>query len=798
MTRINFNDGWRFRKAGDTEWKNITLPHDAMLYEARDRDVPGANATGYYPGGIYEYEKTFFVPDNDSHTYIAIEFEGVYRNAVVSINGKEVCRNAYGYVPFTAVPGDALKRGCENIISVTADNSRLPNSRWYSGSGIIRPVNIICGGKKRIVHNGLKISTPEYSPATVVVDTEIVTDNNAAEVRIIILDGENVIAEGSGTHTRFEIKNASLWCPEDPHLYTCRAELIADGRVCDSCTESFGIRKVEWNAEGLFINGKETLLRGACIHHDNGVIGAVTYDKSEERRIRILRQFGFNAIRSSHNPASPELLRACDRLGMLVMDETWDMWYNRKNKFDYAGDFPENYLHDIDAMIAQDFNHPSVIMYSIGNEVSEPKDEKGVSMAREMVTYIHAKDPSRAVTAGINLMIIDMAAKGKGIYKEDGGRSDQDKAKPKKKEAKQSASGSLFFNMMTSMIGSNMNKMANSAKADAVTSPVLDLLDIAGYNYASGRYPLEGKKHPGRIVVGSETFPMDIAANWEMVKKYPYLIGDFMWTGWDYIGEAGIGAWTYTADGAGFDKPYPWLLADTGAVDITGFPNGEAYYASTVWGFAGRPYIGVRPVNHPETRVRTATWRGTNCFASWSWANCGGNRAEVEVYADAAAAELYLNGEKIGRKKIKAYKALFTLPYKAGRLEAVVFDSDGKELGRSELNSAKGHVMLSVTPEETSVAPGELVYVPVCIADENGTVESNSDMSVTLAVSGGELLGFGSANPRLDDVPFITDTCATYYGRALAVIRAGVTDDCVSVTASAPGMRSVTSVINIK
>ncbi len=316
-----------------------------------------------------------------------------------------------------------------------------------------------------------------------------------------------------------------------------------------------------------------------------------------------------------------------------------------------------------------------------------------------------------------------------------------------------------------------MNKQANSKKADQVTSPVLDALDIAGYNYASGRYPLEGKKHPDRIIVGTETFPQDIAKNWNMVKKYPYLIGDFMWTGWDYIGEAAIGAWNY--DGVTMQNvPYPWLLADVGAIDIIGTVGAQAEYAAVVWGERKTPYIGVRPVNHPGKRVSKAVWRGTNAMTSWAWRICDGNKAEVEVYADAAYVQLLLNGKIMGKKKVKDYKTMFHIKYAPGLLEAVALDRKGTEIGRSELKSADGKNRISVIPEEMEGKPGDLVYVKISITGENGIVESNDDHALTVTVDNGELLGFGSAIPCTEET-FYSGKYTTYYGRALAAVRLG-------------------------
>lgn len=784
MKSTAFNDNWKFRRLEEGQSgegktaQTVILPHDAMIHEQRRPDAEGGSAHGFFPGGVYLYEKTFTAPEEWRNQTVLFEFEGVYRNAEVSINGKAAGGRPYGYIPFTVCADGLLRYGEENTISVKADNSRLPNSRWYSGSGIYRPVNLIVGSKTHIAWQGVRISTLSCSPARIRVETEA----NGGSVTVEILDGNKRIASAQGASVELEIPDARLWSEETPALYTCRVTLTENGRIVDEATELFGIRKVEWGPKGLFINGRETLLRGGCIHHDNGILGAATFEKSEERRVRMLKEAGFNAIRSAHNPASRALLEACDRYGMYLMDETWDMWYSHKSRFDYASDFMENWKEDIRAMVERDYNHPSVILYSIGNEVSEPAQEKGVRLAGEMAAYLHSLDKNRAVTGGINLMIISRSAKGNGVYKEEGGRDDEGKQKS------MGGMSSTMFNMITSMVGPGMNKGANGKKADAVTSPVLDVLDIAGYNYASGRYPLEGKAHPDRVVFGSETFPQDIYKNWQMVKRYPYLVGDFMWTAWDYLGEAGIGAWAYTADGKAFDKPYPWMLADVGALDILGNPNGELFLAQAAWGLLKKPAIAVRPVSHPGVRPAKSVWRGTNAIPSWSWQGCEGNKAVVEVYADAAYengayAEISLNGKKLGRKKIKSCKAVFSIRYAPGTLTAVVYDASGRERGRSELHSATGQTQIRVIPEEKAVKAGEIVYVPVAVTGENGVTESNGDRCLHVSVEGGELLAFGSANPRTEE-RYDSGSFTTYYGQALAVIRAGHKESRLRISAT--------------
>ncbi|MBO6041121.1 MAG: DUF4982 domain-containing protein [Oscillospiraceae bacterium] len=737
MKKTSFNDNWLYK--GQT----VTLPHDAMLHEQRDPNARSGSAGAFFPDGEYVYEKTFERPAAE---HVLLQFEGVYKNAKVLINGKEAGGAAYGYIPFFVNADKYLVDG-ENTIRVECSVTH-PDSRWYTGAGIYRPVWLWEGPQDSIAPESVKISTISYDPAVIRVQSP-----KAVKVEVEGIGGE-------GTDFKLTIPDARLWSENTPYLYTAR---VSNGE--DSEEIRFGIRKVEWSNKGLFINGQETLLRGGCVHHDNGVLGAATFDESEWRRVKTLKDAGFNAIRSSHNPCSRAMLEACDSLGVYLMDESWDMWFHHKTKYDYATDWRDNYMFDLAAMVNRDFNHPSVILYSIGNEVSEPAKPEGIKTIREMVEFLHKADSNRAVTGGFNLMIIANAAKGKGIYDENGEGRDESNDK------KLQGMNSTIFNMVTSMIGTGMNKSANSKKADAVTSPALAELDICGYNYASGRYPLEGKAHPDRVIFGSETFPQTIAKNWSMVKKYPYLVGDFMWTAWDYLGEAGIGAWAYTEDGKGFNKPYPWLLADTGAFDILGDPNAEAFWASAVWGKLDGPAICVQPINH-EIKAIKAAWRGTNGLPSWSWGGCKGKATTVEVFYDAAKVELLLDGKKLGSAKVKDCRVTFKVKYAPGKLEAVAYGADGRELGRSALEAAEAPLHITVCPEKAAVKPGGIVYVPVTVEGANGVVESNADQKLCVTVEGGELLGFGSANPRTEE-RFDAGEYTPYYGRALAVVRAG-------------------------
>ena len=784
MNRQSFNAGW-FLLRDNGARTAVTLPHDAMIHETRSKDAPGGSGHAYFPGGVYTYEKIFVVSADQVGKPMLLHFEGAYRNSAVTVNGQEAECCAYGYIPFAVDMTELVHEG-ENTVSVRVDNSQLPNSRWYSGSGIYRPVWLLTGEADHIVFEGVKVDTVSIDPAKIRVRTEIA---GSGDVSVEIRDASGkTVAEERGTDITLDIRDAQLWSAETPYLYTAHVTLKKDGRLVDEEAVSFGIRQITWSSKGLFVNGQETLLRGGCIHHDSGILGAATYDENEWRRARLLKEAGFNALRMSHNPASRALLEACDALGLYVMDETWDMWYSPKTKFDYSSDFMANWREDMTKLVRRDYNHPSVILYSIGNEVSEPATEKGVALAKEMIALVHALDPSRPVTAGINLMILTRSAKGNAIYKEDGsGRGDE------KKQQGMSGMSSTMFNMITSIVGTGMNKGANSSKADKITTPVLDALDIAGYNYASGRYRMEAKKHPDRIVVGSETFPQDIYKNWQMVKELPYLIGDFMWTAWDYLGECGIGAWAYTPDGKGFDKPYPWILGDVGALDILGTPNGELFLAQCAWGLLDAPKIAVQPINRPGVKPAKSVWRGTNAMPSWSWQGCEGQKATVEVYSEAASVALEINGKRTKPQKPKGGKAVFKAEYQPGTITAENYDTNGHAVSRSELKTADKPV-LTVALEKNTAVPGEVLWIPVNVQDKHGVVESNADRQVTVTVEGGELLAFGSANPRTEE-RYDSGTFTTYYGRAMAVVRAG---EKGQVTVIARSGETATATIKIK
>ncbi len=786
MKRVSFCDGWEFSR-NDGIFEPVVVPYDAMLGNDRGADAPAGSASGFYFGASYRYRKVFELGEGEIPESLMLEFEGVYRNPIIRVNGMELDAPPYGFVPFFVDISPAVHAGT-NVVEVEASNADQPDCRWYSGGGLYRPVWLWSGSAARITPEGIRICTKAVNPS--IIHVEVEATDGIPEVAIIDPEGIEV-AHGMGRSLDFAIEHAQLWSAENPILYQCLVSLYVRGNVVDTAETMFGIRTLEWDTNGFRVNGAETLLRGGCIHNDNGILGAASYPASERRRVKLLKDAGFNALRIAHNPASAALLEACDELGMYVMDETWDTWFMYKSLYDYSHEFLDWCDHDLRRLVSRDYNHPSVIMYSIGNEIADAITPAGVNIERSLVDLLHALDPTRPVTCGFNLAMMLMEHMGRGWYLSGDGVAS---AAHKPDEAPR---GSLLFNLAAQATGSSMTLIANAPGVDKLVSPALDALDIAGYNYASTRYAVDAKKHPSRIIVGTETFPFELASNWQKVKRYPTLIGDFMWAAWDYLGEAGAGAWAYTPEDAGFSKPWPWLIAGSGALDILGDPNAAAALTAAVWRTSEGPEIHVRPVNIMAGKTYKATWRGTDAIPSWSWRGCEGIRTQVEVYDGAAhSVALECAGRRIGHKRIHACVAKFDVEYTPGTLTAIAFDEGGRETGRSSLTSAEESLRIIARPEIESVAPGDVAYLSICIADASGCVESNADELLTVSVENGTLLGFGSARPATTE-RFYSGSYTTYRGRALAAVFRQ-TPGTVKVTVTGSTLPAATCVVTFE
>lgn len=796
MKKIDFNQNWEVRKDGTEEWKPADLPHDAMIYEARSKESSAAGAGGYFYGGRYVYKKQWEVPAEWSGQSVIMECEGVYMNAVVYVNGTEAQRWIYGYTNFYIELDAYLKYGEQNEIMIIADNSKNPNTRWYSGSGIYREVHLYTGAKEHIAPEGIRVHALNASEVKVDI---VCSMEEGTKVLAEVLDGEKVVAAGKGISQTLMLRNAKLWDAENPYLYRFKVCLEKDGNILDEAEVSFGMRVISTGKNGFKINGREVLLRGACVHHDNGILGACAFRDAEWRKIRILKEAGFNAVRSSHNPMSKAMLAACDTLGMYVIDESFDMWRIQKNPFDYGGAaFEEWWRKDTEAMILKDYNHPSVIMYSIGNEISDLGAPEGQKLCKEMSEYVKSIDNSRPVTLGINLMLASMVAKGKGLYGK--GKDGEDKGTGS--QSMDSMPTSSFFNMMMNRMGSIIDKMSSTKGADAVVEKVSCFLDVPGYNYATSRYKKEHKLYGERAFVGSETLPKMLYTNWQMVKSIPSLAGDFMWTGWDYLGESGIGTVRYTDKKTKKDVEDGLIVSGgAGVIDICGKKRPEVGWNKSIWGLSGKPVIGVDPVSHADDFKAVSMWRNTDAVESWSWEGFEGKKTNVTVYSNGDKVELLLNGKSLGKKKVKECKAGFTkISYVPGELTAKVYDSSGRFVSEESLISAEGKTEITLRPEKTVLRANgqDLCFLDIELTGANGVVKASSDKKLTVKVEGaGVLQAFGSARPHMSE-NFYSNTHTTYYGKALAVIRAGCEPGKIKITVSGEGLREQIIMLDIK
>lgn len=804
MKITSFNQGWNFyNDIHNTDEIKVNLPHDAMLTEKRLPNGKTGAAGAFFPGGRYIYRKNLFGAEEYRDKAIYLEFEGIYMKSTVYLNNVRVGGWVYGYTGFYVDLTDKLHIGEENEIRVVADNTQTPNSRWYSGSGIYRNVNLIVGEKRHIKLDGVKVVTESIDPAVLSVQTEA---ENAEGLNIKVeiyeyckgfdttgkikeLDSSDVaVATGTGADCRIEITNAKLWEEENPSLYQVRVLLMDNDRIIDEQSVVTGIRSLSWNAEmGIQVNHRSVKLRGGCLHHDNGILGACAPYAAEYRKVKILKDAGFNAIRSAHNPISKEMLCACDELGIYVMDETFDQWQFPKTSYDYALYFDQEWEKDCLAMVLKDRNHPSVIMYSIGNEIGDTGKESGKEINRNLSRFFHRYDSTRPTTNCINPVVSAMGGTpgAKNVTTED-------IVDPYEEAEGSQATASLLANIIVTVVPFISRMMGKPKKVERLLKPCFDELDIAGYNYAEQCYEPHHEWNPNRIMVGSETHPQDVARRWPMIEKLPYVIGDFMWTAMDYLGEAGIGVPIYGTTKGGFNRPYPCISGGCGAIDLIGHVDTEAYYAAIAWGQYHKPYIAVRPVNHSGEKYFFGMWRGTDAVASWSWIGMDGSMAEIEVYSQGNCVELFQDGVSLGKKKLEYCKVQYKTTYKRGELRAVSYDENGNVLGEETLRTAGQETIFTVLPDRTVLkADGEdMSFVSVELTDGKGIGKLLSDRQVTVKVSGaGVLAAIGSGNPVTEE-SFLDDSYTTWFGRMGFFVRSTGKAGKANVEISANGVET--------
>ena len=812
MKRTSFNDGWNVRPkvsaflelGGELpSWLPVRLPHDAMITSIRgDSEGPG---NAYFPGGTWEYQKHFSVPADAQGKRMFVEFEGVYRDASVWVNGSFAGHHPYGYTGFALAIDHLVRHGDDNEIRVEVTTQE--DARWYSGAGIYRNVKLVTGALVHLALDSLFVTTPELDDEIAVVLVEAVLDNDGAvtspmSVETEIVDDRGlVVATEVSPLTSFPRQSASIrqrlvmrdprrWSLDTPSLYSCRVVVRdRDGVEIDRDETTFGIRSLQLDAaRGLQINGEVVNLRGACIHHDNGVIGAATVERADERRVEILKASGFNAIRSAHHPASKALLDACDRVGMLVMDEAFDMWNHPKMRNDYARVFTDRWETDIDAMVRKDRNHPSVVLYSIGNEIPDTGDAVGAELGRRITERVRALDDTRYVTNGVNPLIavgiqniIEMASASVTADAEgDAGGSDENAG----------------VNTVMQRLREALPRLLQSEEVAQKLDEPYSYLDVAGYNYSDARYELDAVRMPNRVIVGTETHNTNIAQNWPKVLSLPHVIGDFTWTGWDYLGEVGLGRVEYGEDSGLLMGDYPWLAAWCADIDITGRRRALSYLREIVFGLRTEPHLSVRdPARHGVTPTHEGLagepW--LEGLASWSWPGSEGGAVTIDVLSDADEVELLVNGVSVGRHPAgqdQGFRTEFETIFEPGEIVAVAY-RDGVEVARTALQSGTGLAALDVRVDRTEIRADDtdLAFVEITLVDGAGRLHHTDDRAVTIEVDGpGTLQGLGSANPRTEEL-FGASTHDTFQGRALAVVRP-TAPGTITVTVASDGLPS--------
>jgi beta-galactosidase len=783
----------------DASWRTVDLPHDWSIESKPDKDNPSGAGGGFFPNGTGWYRKAFNAPEDWKGKRVSIEFDGVYRDATVYLNGHRLGTHPYGYTAFSFDLTPDLTSGA-NVLAVRVDNSAQPNSRWYSGSGIYRHVHVIVTDPTHVAHWGVFVTTPEVSnssakvsirtrvanesaqPAGVTVETTLFdkAGNKAGSVQSKLTITPTNEAEAS---QEIAVANPALWSPDSPALYRAVSQIRKDGKLIDEVTTPFGIRSLSWSAErGLLLNGKPIKLTGGSVHHDNGPLGAAAFDRAEERRVELLKAAGHNAVRTAHNPPSSTFLDACDRLGLLVLDEPFDSWKAHKVKFDYGTDFDEWWKQDISSMVLRDRNHPSIVIWGIGNEIPELEVDRGAALGKQLADQVRSLDPTRPLT--------------------------------------------LAFPGTTT-----------KPTAQAVFSQ----LDITGYNY--NILPTYAKDHeqlPSRIMLTTESHPAKAFPLWAVTHDNPYVIGDLTWTAMDYLGESGIGAWQYgtpqqakmaeqmggmmnntamidgmftgMANGKDvmaemaknnpdpnakammelFFHPYPWHAAACGDLDLTGFRKPQSYYRDIIWNGGDRVYATVRLPEPEGKKIIAIMWATYPTLPTWSWPGQEGKELQVEVYSGAEKVQLFLNDKLIGEKptgREQEFKAVFSVPYAPGTLKAVGLRGD-RAVAESVLTTAGDTAKLRLTADRTVVnADGEdLSFVTVEAVDSQGRLQPHSDQEVQFSLSGPGAIAAVANGDGQDDASYHADRRKLYQGRAQVILRTSRQAGPIKLTAASSGL----------
>ena len=822
MRSMNINRGWQFghgpmdnvkRLTGKLKERVVDLPHDYMIESDVSAEAPSQQASGYYNAGIAHYFRQIDIPAGWAGERIALRLDGAMMNATIEVNGAKAALHHYGYSPFEADITRLVYPGEKNSLVITVNPSMQPNSRWYSGAGLFRGVTLVHMPKLHMAFGGLsgwtkkieyaKDGTPETAYLQVSADIQNdLSENRLAEAEFLLIDernGETVRTSRTlvqvppmsraAAYMTLTVDAPKLWSAENPDLYrlmvkvteagTYKTRIIAaEDPVCDEEDVLFGIRTIEADVKhGLRINGREVKLKGGCLHHDNGVIGIVSLYDAEARKVKRLKEVGFNAIRTTHNPPSAALIEACDRLGMYVFDEAFDAWGMGKQPGDYNQFFEEDWEQDLGDFVRRDRCHPSVIIWSTGNEITERAGlNDGYVWAFRLAETIRRLDPSRPVSNGICSFWngLDDTLMAEQLIR-------------REKEA----------GLQNADLGG-----AKDLLWERYTEAYANGLDIVGYNYLEDKYAQDHELFPERVILGSENFPVEVGRHWPMIESTPWVVGEFTWTAWDYIGEAGIGkALFFDKNDAGGHNiweggsPYPWRTANDADIDINGNILPQGIYRRIVWGSTETGLFSYDPADYGK-REELTPWGFPGIQERWNWQGFENSPVDVLVFSRAEEVELRVNGESAGR--IRAGEAevhkmpgtfLFHTVYVPGLVEAISY-TDGREVSRKVVKTTGAARAVRLVPEtDVLKADGEsLVYVNVEIVDEEGNVVPDAAVLLQAEASGAaRLLGFGSASPVTDE-NYTCGKFTSFRGKALAVLRAGYEPGTVCLQVTAEGL----------
>jgi len=792
---ISFDDGWLFIKdnpAGaetpafeDSNWRSLDLPHDWSIEDLPEQ-IPdsiigpfskaaiGKMGTGYTLGGTAWYRKHFSIRKEDQNKTAYLMFDGVYMNSDVWVNGKHVGNHPYGYTSFYYDITSFLNpAGQSNTVAVQVKNEGR-TARWYSGSGIYRHTWLTLVNQAHIGVWGINIKTQSVNEnsAEIIAATSLVNSGKlemTVRVKVEIIDPSGQTAGNNESSTtilpdaknsienQITINNPQLWSVDNPKLYTARVTVFNDNKKSDCTTISFGIRTIRIDAtNGFVLNGKSIKLIGGCFHHDNGPLGAASIDRAEERKMEIFKKAGYNAIRCSHNPPSPRLLNACDSLGILVIDEIFDNWEREKvSSDDYSRSFKEWWKKDIESMVLRDRNHPSVVMWSIGNEIREALDTAGIRIAGNLTGEIRRLDQTRSITEGFN----DFAA------------------------------------------------MRGQKSMWDESHPHMDMLDVVGYNYMYKRYEEDHEKYPERVMVATEFMPVYSLDNWKMVEKHPFVIGNFAWVVMDYLGEAGVGLSRLVPDVS--DKPgsrqgdglgvffsrdsWPIFNDYQGDIDLIGNMKPRYSHQLVVWRKSPVEMLVHRPIPFGMKEI-VSPWGWPDELKSWSWPGHEKEKLQVHVYTRSKLVKLELNGKVMGEQAVdgeNSITATFEVPYEAGTLVARCFDN-GKETASQILKTVGKPEAIRLTADRSMIraSKNDLAYIKTEVIDADGNVIPYADdVKVKFEISGeGKLAGTGNGNPK-DMASFQQPERKTFQGVCLAIVRPKTIPGKINIKATSEGLK---------